>query len=52
MKEGLSKEPEIIEEYLITMKEWGHEGIEVKKSGLIVSVSHGFVSKQSRWSCT
>ena len=44
MKEGLSKEPEIIEEYLITMKETGHKGIEVKKSGLVVSVSHGFLA--------
>ena len=44
MKEGLSKEPEIIEEYLITMKDRGHKGIEVKKSGLIVSVSHGFLA--------
>ena len=45
MKEGLSKEPEIIEEYLITMNERGHKGIEVKKSGLNVSVSHCFFSK-------
>lgn len=44
MKEGLSKEPEIIEEYLTTMKEWGYEGIEVNTSGLIVSVSHGFLA--------
>ena len=44
MKEGLSKEPKIIEEYLITMQERGHQGIEVKKSGLIVSVSHSFLA--------
>ena len=44
MKEGLSKEPEIIEEYLTTMKKRGHEGIEVNTSGLIVSVSHGFLA--------
>ena len=44
MKEGLSKEPKIIEKYLITMQERGHQGIEVKKSGLIVSVSHGFLA--------
>ena len=40
MKEGLSKEPDIIKEFFITMKERGHKGIEVKKSGL----SHGFLA--------
>ena len=30
MKEGLSNEPKIIQEYLITMKEREHEGIEGK----------------------
>ena len=47
MKEGLSKEPEIIEEYLITMKERGHKEI---WSGC--KCLAWFFSKQSRWSCT
>lgn len=44
MKEGLSKEPEIIHEFLNTMKEKGHKGIKVEKSGLIVSTLHGFLA--------
>lgn len=45
MKEGFFKEFEIIEEYLIIMKERGYKGIEVKKFGLIVSVLYCFFSK-------
>lgn len=43
MKEGFFKEFEIIEEYLIIMKERGYKGIEVKKFGLVVSVLYGFL---------
>ena len=35
MKEGLSKEPEIIQEFLNTMNEKGHKRIKVERSGLI-----------------
>ena len=44
MKEGLSKEPEIIQEFLNTMNEKGHKRIKVERSGLIVSTLHGFLA--------
>lgn len=42
MKEGLDKEPEIINEYIAQMQKDGHE-VTVKKSGFTVSASHGFL---------
>lgn len=42
MKEGLDKEPEIINEYIAQMQKDGHE-ITVKKSGFSVSTSYGFL---------
>ena len=44
MKEGLFKEPEIIQENLNTMNEKGHKRKEVERSGLIVSTLHGFLA--------
>ena len=42
MKEGLDKEPEIINEYIDQMQKDGHE-VTVKKSGFTVRASHGFL---------
>ena len=42
MKEGLDKEPEIINEYIAQMQKDGHQ-VTVKKSGFTVSASHGFL---------
>ena len=42
MKEGLDKEPDIINEYIAQMQKDGHE-VTVKKSGFTVSASHGFL---------
>ena len=41
MKEGLLKEPEIINEYIAQMQKDGHQ-VTLKKSGFTVSASHGF----------
>ena len=40
MKEGIDKEPEIINEVIRQMQKDGHE-ITVKKSGFTLSTSHG-----------
>ena len=41
MKEGLDKEPEIINEFITQMQKDGHQ-VTVKKSGFTVSASNGF----------
>ena len=44
MNDGLSKEPETLQEYIKALIKRGHSGIEVKHSGLIVSPKHCFLA--------
>lgn len=43
MKEGLSKEPEIMQEYTLLQQTSGHQGLTVGASGLIINPQDGYL---------